>query len=172
MNRLTSVAARRARRTLLAVTVAATAVTGPLWVASSGPTGATTATAATSALAMAVADTDPHMLPAWIPTDLRTDLRQLRGMDPEQRQKAATRIWQDALDGDYGTVVKLRAERAQQRYRLLPEQLRDELGELRGLTGDELRDGLVDIRDKALDGGYGDQVRHWAERRSGFWQQH
>ncbi|MFC8513947.1 hypothetical protein [Streptomyces sp. NPDC057257] len=174
MNRLTTVAARRVRGTLLAATVAATAVTGPVWAASSGSTGATTTTMPTTpapALAASVAATGPHMLPAWLPPALRADLRRLRGMDPEQRQKAAARIWQDSLGGDYGSAVQLRAERAQQRYRLLPEQLRDDLGELRGLGGDELRDGLVAVRDKALDGGYGDQVRRWAERHGDFWQQ-
>ncbi|MCI3276686.1 hypothetical protein [Streptomyces cylindrosporus] len=175
MNRLTTVAARRVRGTLLCATVAATAMTGPVWAASSGSTGATTTTTTITpapALAVSVAATGPHTLPASLPpAALRADLRRLRGMAPERRQQTAARIWQDALGGDYGSAVQLRAERVQQRYRLLPGQLRNDLGELRGLGGDELRDGLVAVRDKALDGGYGDQVRQRAERHGDFWQQ-
>ncbi|MDN3026169.1 hypothetical protein [Streptomyces sp. S.PB5] len=171
MNRLTTAPTRRTRRTLSAVAIAAVAVAGPAWAASSGNTAAATTGTPAAALVVTAADTGgaPRTLPAWVPPRLRADLRQLRGMDPQQRQQRATQIWQDALDGDYGVRVQLRAERAQQRYRLLPEQLREDLGELRGLGGDELREHIAAIRDKALDGDYGDQVRQWAERRSDVW---
>lgn len=97
---------------------------------------------------------------------MRADLRQLRTLDLEQRREAADRIWQDALAGEYGARVQLRAEEAQQRFQTLPEELRDDLKEARGLEGDELRDARQEIRDKALDGEYGDQVERWAERRA------
>ncbi|MGW4873834.1 hypothetical protein [Streptomyces chartreusis] len=168
---------------VLAVTAAA--VTGLVWTtSSSGPPTAPTA----SAVGLADADTiglvadDSRPLPGRLsenlrapgrlPEALRADLRKLRTLEPAPRQEAAAKIWQDALDGHYGTRVELRAEEAQRRFQALPGQLQDDIKDLRGLTGDERTEQRTEIRDKALSGEYGRQVQRWAERRADFWQQH
>ncbi|RSO09202.1 hypothetical protein DMH26_01775 [Streptomyces sp. WAC 05379] len=163
---------------LLAVTAAA--VTGLVATpSSSGPSTAPTA----SAVGLADADTiglvagdrlvadDPRPLPGRLPEALRADLRKLRTLEPAPRQEAAAKIWQDALDGRYGTRVELRAEAAQRRFRALPGQLQDDIEELRGLSGEERTEQRTEIRDKALSGEYGRQVQRWAERRADFWRQ-
>ncbi|MEU9737135.1 hypothetical protein [Streptomyces sp. NPDC048002] len=55
------------------------------------------------------------------------------------------------------------------RFQALPEELRDDLRELRGLSAAERRERAGEIRDKALSGAYGEGVRRWAERRADFW---
>jgi hypothetical protein len=176
VNRISTAVTRSTRRTALAVATAAV-VTAAVWTASSGPTGSTSAPGGTSAVELADADavafagTDPQPVPGWLPSRLRADLRELRGMAPDKRTEAAARIWRDALAGEYGTRVRIRAHEAQRRFRHLPEELRADIRELRGLTGEERREELLAIRDKALDGGYGDRVQRWAGRRSSFWQQ-
>lgn len=176
MNRIGTAVARRTRVTALAVVTAA-AATGLVWAVSSGPGNATT-TVSTQATGTVDADaasfvltgTDARPLPGRLPADLRDDLRHLRTLDPGRRPEAAARIWRDALTGDYGTSVQVRAREAQRRYLALPQQLRDDLGQLRGLTPEKRHAGLLTIRDKALAGTYGDQVQRRAERRSDFWQ--
>ncbi|MHC3467441.1 hypothetical protein ACYF6T_01890 [Streptomyces sp. 7R007] len=177
MHRFGTAVSRRVRATALAVATAA-AVTTLAWTASAArPDGTATTAVSTPAVALADADTiglvgtDPRPLPGRLPADLRADLEKLRTMDPPQRQQEAARIWQDALAGRYGTRVRTRAETAQRRFRALPEQLRQDLTRLRGLTGDARDEQRTAIRDKALAGGYGEQVRRWAERRSRFRQQ-
>ncbi|MBT1093411.1 hypothetical protein [Streptomyces sp. Tu102] len=167
---------------LLAVTAAAvTALVAT--TSSSGPSTAPTA----SAVGLADADNiglvadDPRPLPGRLSEDLRApgrlpealraDLRKLRTLEPAPRQEAAAKIWQDALDGRYGTRVELRAEAAQRRFRALPGQLQDDIEELRGLSGEERTEQRTEIRDKALSGEYGRQVQRWAERRADFWRQ-
>ncbi|MFG2275658.1 hypothetical protein ACGFNY_38570 [Streptomyces chartreusis] len=172
------------------VAVTAAAVTGLVWTtSSSGPSTAPTA----SAVGLADADTiglvagdslvadDPRRLPGRLSEDLRrfgrlpealrADLRELRTLAPAPRHEAAAKIWQDALDGHYGTRVELRAEEAQRRFRALPGQLQDDIKELRGISGEERTEQRTEIRDKALAGEYGRQVQRWAERRADFWQQ-
>ncbi|CAM5347548.1 Lipase chaperone OS=Streptomyces chartreusis OX=1969 GN=CP983_00595 PE=4 SV=1 [Streptomyces chartreusis] len=193
MNRIRSAVSGRAVTAAMAVTAAA--VTGLVWsTSSSGPSTAPTA----SAVALADADTvglvagDQRPLPGHLsqglrapgrlsddlrgpgrlPEALRDDLRKLRTLEPEPRQEAAAKIWQDALDGRYGTRVELRAEEARRRFRALPRQLQDDIKELRGLSGEERTEQRTEIRDKALSGEYGRQVQRWAERRADFWQQH
>ncbi|MFD8049103.1 hypothetical protein ACFV5E_37350 [Streptomyces chartreusis] len=174
-----------------AMAVTAAAVTGLVCTTSSsgGPSTAPTA----SAVGLADADTiglvaddrlvadDPRPLPGRLSEDLRApgrlpealraDLRKLRTLEPAPRQEAAAKIWQDALDGRYGTRVELRAEAAQRRFRALPGQLQDDIEELRGLSGEERTEQRTEIRDKALSGEYGRQVQRWAERRADFWRQ-
>ncbi len=188
MNRIRRAVPGRAVTALLAVTAAA--VTGLVaTTSSSGPSTAPTA----SAVGLADADTiglvagdrlvadDPRPLPGRLSEDLRApgrlpealraDLRELRTLEPAPRQEAAAKIWQDALDGRYGTRVELRAEAAQRRFQALPEQVQDDIKELRGLSGEERTEQRTEIRDKALSGEYGRQVQRWAERRADFWRQ-
>ncbi|WP_432197135.1 hypothetical protein [Streptomyces sp. bgisy027] len=172
MNRIRSAVSGRAVTAGLAVTAAA--VTGLMWTtSSSGPATAPTA----SAVGLADADTvglvagGPRPVPGRLSEDLRADLRKLRALDPASRQEAAARIWQDALDGHYGTRVQLRAEEAQRRFQALPAQLQDDIKELREVSGEERTEQRTEIRDKALSGDYGRQVQRWAERRADFWQQ-
>ncbi|MEV0176142.1 hypothetical protein AB0I00_34145 [Streptomyces sp. NPDC050803] len=177
MNRTGTAATHRTRTAALAATTVA-AVTALAWVAvSSGPDGTASAAVTTSAVALADADaiglvgTDPLPPLRRLPRELRADLRELRATEPDQRREAAARIWQDALAGEYGARVQLRAETARHRFGALPEELQDDIEELRGLTGDERSEERTAIRDKALAGAYGDEVRRWAERRSDFWRQ-
>ncbi|MFE4583049.1 hypothetical protein [Streptomyces chartreusis] len=172
MNRIRRAVSRRAVTAVLAVT--AVAVTGLVWTTpSSGPSTAPTA----SAVGLADADTiglvadDLRPLPGRLPEALRADLRELRTLEPARRQEAAAKIWQDALDGHYGTRVELQAEEAQRRFQALSGQLQDDIKDLRGLTGEERTEQRTEIRDKALSGEYGRQVQRWAERRADFWQQ-
>ncbi|MFJ9752348.1 hypothetical protein [Streptomyces chartreusis] len=171
MNRIRSAVSRRTGTAVLAVTAAT--VTGIVWTtSSSGPSTAPSASAVSLADAdtVGVVATDPRHLPVRLPEDLRADLRRLRTLEPAQRQEAATKIWQDALDGHYGPRAKLRAEQAQRRFQALPGQLQDDIKELRGLSGEERTEQRTEIRDKALSGAYGRQVQRWAERRADFWQ--
>lgn len=185
MNRIRRAVSGRAVTAAMAVTAAA--VTGLVWTtSSSGPSTAPTA----SAVGLADADTiglvagdrlvadDPRPLPGRLSEDLRAPGRlpealraDLRTLEPAPRQEAAAKIWQDALDGRYGTRVELRAEAAQRRFRALPGQLQDDIEELRGLSGEERTEQRTEIRDKALSGEYGRQVQRWAERRADFWRQ-
>ncbi|MFJ8636403.1 hypothetical protein [Streptomyces sp. NPDC093568] len=188
MNRIRSAVSGRAVTAVLAVTAAT--VTGLVWTtSSSGPPTAPTA----SAVGLADADTiglvaDERLVadvprplpgrlsenlraPGRLPEALRADLRKLRNLEPAPRREAAAQIWQDALDGHYGTRVQLRAEEAQRRFRALPGQLQDDIKELRGFSGAERTEQRTEIRDKALSGEYGRQVQRWAERRGDFWQQ-
>ncbi|MFI1562078.1 hypothetical protein ACH4ZX_03285 [Streptomyces sp. NPDC020490] len=188
MNRTGTTAGHRARtiRTTALAVVGVTVLSGLTWSAasmSSASTGAASAVAVTPAvgLADAVVRTGDEPRPAAgrgpaeprseLPAELRSDLRALRGMEPGRRAQAAARIRREALDGDYGTLVRLRAEQAQRRRQALPPQLREDLARLRGLPGEQWHARLLTIRDKALDGGYGDRARRWAERHRRFWQQ-
>lgn len=181
MNPNGTAVSRRTRTTALVVATAAV-VTGVVWSTSSGTTGTTstgiTSTVVDSSLAqlaatapLALDGTESHPVPGWMPPELRADLRRLRTMEPEQRRAAATRIWRDALAGEYGPRVRVRATGAQRRFETLPQELRDDLKDLRSLDAGEARDELREIRDKALDGAYGDQVQRWAERRADLWKQ-
>ncbi|MGQ4436477.1 MULTISPECIES: hypothetical protein [unclassified Streptomyces] len=175
MNRIGTAAVRRTRTTALAV--AAAAVAGLVWAgaSSAGPADTTSAAVSTSTAELAdtvgLVTTDQRPLPAWTPPELRADLRKLRTVKPGQRQEAAARIWQDALGGEYGTVVRVRAEEARRRYQALPEELKNDIKELNGLSGERRSEKRTEIRGKALSGGYGEQVQGWAERRSDSWQQ-
>ncbi|MFJ7075489.1 hypothetical protein [Streptomyces sp. NPDC098781] len=177
-------AAVRAVRTTAVVLVAAGAVAGLVWAAGSSRDADAVMALDTSAALLTDADpltdtgatgtpsvigTDVRPLPHRLPRELRADLRELRSLKPEQRPGAAARIWRDALAGEYGPRVRVRAAEARARYQALPEQLRDDIEELRGLDGEDRRRERQEIREKALDGEYGDQVRRWAERRSEQW---
>lgn len=54
-----------------------------------------------------------HSLAAWttMPADLRADLLELRGAEPEERRVLAEQIAQNALAGDYGDTAQATAER-------------------------------------------------------------
>ncbi|MFI8232488.1 hypothetical protein ACIGDI_26980 [Streptomyces sp. NPDC085900] len=172
-----SMSAAASRRVALAV--ATTSVVAVLaWTASTArPDSTTSAGVGTTAVALADAETTGftggtfRTAPGTLPADLRADLRALPTMQPEQRQKAAAKIWQAALAGGYGTRVELRAEAAQRRFQALPTQLRHDIEELKVLSPEARAEKRTAIRDKALAGGYGEQVRHLAERRAAARQQ-
>ncbi|MDC2956613.1 hypothetical protein PO587_19255 [Streptomyces gilvifuscus] len=174
MNRTSVVASRR-----VASAVATAGVVAVLaWTASTArPDSTTSAGVGTTAVVLADAETTGFAggtfrpAPGTLPADLRADLRALPTMQPEQRQKAAAKIWRAALAGDYGTRVQLRAEAAQRRFRALPTQLRHDIEELKGLGPAARAEKRTAIRDKALAGGYGERVRHFAERRAAVRQQ-
>ncbi|MFH0522317.1 hypothetical protein ACHBTE_34830 [Streptomyces sp. M41] len=117
----------------------------------------------------AVIGTGVPPLPRRLPAGLRADLRELRSMEPGRRSEEAARIWRYALAGEYGRRVRVRAAEAQAVYHALPGELRADIEELRTLNGEEHRKERQEIREKALDGAYGDQVRRWAEDRLELW---
>ncbi|MFI1439189.1 hypothetical protein [Streptomyces fructofermentans] len=157
------------RRTVpaLVLAAAAAAVAGTVWAPQSGTADAATTEVVASPLLLAGAApvTEPGPLPGRVPPKLRADLRELRTLEGDERRRAAARVWKDALAGNYGTRVRIRAEQARRRVESLPPELRDDLKAVRGLRGPELRDALRPIRDKASKGGYGEAVQRWVERR-------
>ncbi|MEU3791168.1 hypothetical protein AB0F07_15370 [Streptomyces fructofermentans] len=155
------------RRTVPALVLAAAAVAGTVWAPQSGTADAATTEVVASPLLLAGAApvTEPGPLPGRVPPKLRADLRELRTLEGDERRRVAARVWKDALAGNYGTRVRIRAEQARRRVESLPPELRDDLKAVRGLRGQELRDALRPIRDKASKGGYGEAVQRWVERR-------
>lgn len=159
--------------------LAAAAVTAVVWAASASPASDTQSAALTSTSVdrsrAALVDTGPDMptaaLPRPVPDALAEDLRGLRSLDPGQQRDEAQRIIQDLLAGEYGARAQSRAIEVQRRLQVQPttQQLRDDLRQLRGLQGEKLTDARREIREKALDGTYGDRVEELVERRAQRW---
>ena len=105
---------------------------------------------------------------AHAPVDLKEDLRDLRGLTPEERREAAKVIKQGALDGKYGEGVQARAEFLRDRrvtsWAQMPDALQEDLRELAAAEPGERRDLATEIADTALAGGYGERTRLIAER--------
>lgn len=117
-------------------------------------------------------DETPPQVPCgaiWshLPDDLRADLTAVRGLPAGEKAEALREIRRDALDGDYGDRVQRIAERRDERIRAvrraLPEELRTDLREARGLDGEERLDAYREIRAGALAGDYGERVQDVAE---------
>lgn len=111
-----------------------------------------------------------HIVAVWLrlPADLRSDLVDLKQLEPGERDDAARDIRDGALEGEYGPEVQDRAERVQERrihvIANMPPELRSDLVELRTADPDDRRDLASDIADTALAGGYGQKTQQIAER--------
>ena len=96
--------------------------------------------------------------------ELREDVKELRGLEGEERRDAMRQLHEDARDGKYGEHVEGRFERrADHReafFALLPDELQADLKEAREIDdADDRRAALKDIHEKALDGDYGEKVK-------------
>lgn len=119
-----------------------------------------------------------HMVRLWmaLPADLQSDLKDLKELEPGERGPLAREIRDGALGGEYGPGVQGRAERAQERrirvWATLPQDLRDDLSDLKQVEPEERRDAAEAIAQDALDGAYGEKVQQVTERiqNSDFWQ--
>ncbi len=100
-------------------------------------------------------------------SELRKDLREARDLDGTARRDALADIRDKARDGGYGDQVEHRFDRRGDRraafMALLPDELQADLEKARDAEGDDRKDQLEAIREKALDGGYGEKVKEAAE---------
>ncbi len=98
--------------------------------------------------------------------------RKLKG---QERVDALKKVAADAEAGKYGDRIEKRADRRADRraavFALLPDELQADLTKLRAMApGDERKAYRKEIRDKALDGGYGDKVKEAAEKLQDRWK--
>ena len=163
------------------------------WTLAAGAAVLTTAMLATGSLAASAnplpADAAPapsgectfgeHLVRAWlhVPAELRGDLKDLKDLEPGDRPDAAREIRDAALAGEYGPIAQHRAEQGQKlgirAIARFPEELRNDLAELRAAAKGDRGDLAQEIADTALAGGYGDRVQAMAERvqQSDAWQE-
>jgi hypothetical protein len=113
------------------------------------------------------------MAEAMLPAELRSDLEDVvETDDPAAIRAGLERIRAAAAAGKYGPQVQSAIDHIGDAASAVPENLEDELGDLRDLPSGEQREALDDIRDGALDGEYGEQVQGWAERLDGMVERH
>ena len=139
-----------------------------------GPTvSPTVSPAAASGGAASAEPVQPHrtwtpgdLAQAWaqLPGPLREDLAALRTVPATERPAVLEQIRDDALAGAYGAQSQARAERLVAGLALLPPALVADLEGLAVLEVAAVPDGVERIRDRALAGGYGPQVRASAAR--------
>lgn len=160
---------RRLAAAGLAFAIAAGLVSA-LWLTSSAdPAGASaTQTAATLDSALAT-DIDGDR------AELRKDLNAARELKGQARKDAIKEIRADARAGKYGDKIEKRFDRRADRraavFALLPDELQADLTKLRAMEpGDDRKAFRDDIRQKALDGGYGDKVKEAAEKLQEHWK--
>jgi hypothetical protein len=105
---------------------------------------------------------------SMLPTELRTDLEAVRALPEGERREALRAILDSARAGKYGEQVEQFADswkdHRRELWQKLPADLRSDLAELRGMTPEQRRDALAELRKDALAGEYGDQVEQFAER--------
>jgi hypothetical protein len=99
---------------------------------------------------------------------LRADLKAARALDGDARRAALADIRQKAQDGGYGSGIERRADRRQIHrellFSLLPDNLQEDLTELKNAPADQREQLRADIMDKALAGDYGADVQKAAEK--------
>ncbi len=104
-----------------------------------------------------------------LPEDLQGDLLSLKDLSPAERPAAVRQLREDALAGDYGNQVQQFAERRDERRawvrRHLPDQLRQDLKAAVHTDGEGRRTALLEVREAARAGEYGDRVQQAVERR-------
>jgi hypothetical protein len=132
---------------------------------------AATASASSAAPAAPTArhgDWDPATVRARfekeVPAALRADLEALRDVPADQRLAELERIRDAALAGDYGAEARAGAQRLVAMIAMLPPKLYADLEALVSTENAEIPDAVERIRDRALAGDYGPQVKGYAER--------
>jgi hypothetical protein len=103
------------------------------------------------------------------------DMKAARHLEGQARADAVKKVVADAKAGKYGDRIEKRFDRrAAHReaiFALLPDDLQADLKKLRAMEpGDERKAFRDDIRQKALDGGYGDKVQEAAKKLQDFWR--
>jgi hypothetical protein len=101
---------------------------------------------------------------AQLPEALRQDLAALRTVPAAERLATLHRIRDDALAGTYGEEVRAGAQQLVLGLAMLPPELVADLEALVPLEVAAMPDAVERIRDRALAGQYGEQVRAGAER--------
>lgn len=106
---------------------------------------------------------------------LHADMKAARQLKGQARTDAVKKVVADAKAGKYGDKIEKRFDRrAAHReaiFALLPDDLQADLKKLRAMEpGDERKAYRDEIRQKALDGGYGDKVQEAAEKLQDFWK--
>lgn len=109
---------------------------------------------------------------AQLPPELRADLEALSAVPAAGRPAAVERIRDDALAGAYGDEVQAGAQRLVAGLALLPPELVADVEALLSLEPAAVPDAVERIRDRALAGRYGEQVRAGAERLVAMAQEH
>lgn len=156
----------------------AAALVAALWLSSSPePAGATVEqTASTLDNELSSDSSDPSSPEAKANrAEFHADMKAARKLEGQARADAIKKVLADARDGKYGDKIEKRTERrADMRaavFALLPDELQDDLTKLRAMEpGDERKAFREDIRQKALDGGYGDKVQEAAEILQDHWK--
>jgi hypothetical protein len=129
--------------------------------------------AATSAPA-AADDTPTACQQLWdkLPTAMQDDIRAAVQLPLRERRRALRAIRYAALHGGYGDEVQAWAEKVRahriELWQQFPDQLKADIRAARALPLREQRRAMRTVRDAALEGAYGDQVQHWAEKRREF----
>lgn len=94
---------------------------------------------------------------------LRDDVKEARELAGAERREALKGIRDDARDGKYGVGVEQRLERRGAHraafFALLPAELQSDLEALKDADPEERKAMREEIREKALDGGYGENVQ-------------
>ena len=103
------------------------------------------------------------------------DMKAARQLKGKARADAVKKVVADAKAGKYGDKIEKRFDRrAAHRaaiFALLPDELQADLTKLRAMEpGDDRKAYRDDIRQKALDGGYGDKVQEAAKKLQDFWK--
>lgn len=93
--------------------------------------------------------------------EIRQDFKDARELDPGDRLEAMKDLRERALDGRYGDRVGMRFERRGDHHAafvaLLPDEMQADLKDAR--ESDDPRAELDAIREKALDGAYGEKAK-------------
>jgi predicted outer membrane lipoprotein len=169
---------RRLWITGLVLAIAA-ALVSALWLtSSSSPATATMSQTAATLDAELSQDPSGQEDPADAKADrqaLHADMKAARQLTGQARVDALKKVAADARAGKYGDKIEKRFERrAAHRaavFALLPDELQADLKKLRAMEpGDERKAYRDEIRQKALDGGYGDKVQEAAEKLHDFWR--
>jgi len=151
-------------RILLGATMTAAAVFGL------GTTAATAAPLRADETATEGCNFGEHMVRLWmaLPTDLQSDLKDLKDLEPGERGPFAREIREGARDGEYGPGVQERAERVHERrirvWATLPQDLKSDLIDLRDVEPGERRAAAEAIAQDAIDGAYGEKVQLVTQR--------
>ena len=160
--------------TVGAAAVAVALVTGAGQSREQAPAVSPAAATASASAAPAADPAGPHgdwtpeklraQFEQYVPAELRAELAGLRDVPAGQRLAELERIRDAALAGEYGTEAKAGAERLVAMLAMLPPELTADLEALVGTEESQVPDAVERIRDRALAGDYGSQVRSYAER--------
>ncbi|WP_347056844.1 hypothetical protein ABC795_09005 [Blastococcus sp. HT6-30] len=92
----------------------------------------------------------------WLPDGLQQDLRELHDVPADQRAERLQDVLRSGLDGEYGGEVEQWTQQLEGFPSSVPEDLRDDLGQLSGQEPGQLREDLGDVVvDSARSGQYG-----------------